>query len=110
VHPADIDAVIERFPATLDVCAFAFADPLLGEDVGVVVALKDASDGTLRNLHRWASKHLAKHQLPQRWYVVDEIPRTSRGKVSRANVAEQCAGRTPVNMAALLRAAPGDAN
>jgi acyl-CoA synthetase (AMP-forming)/AMP-acid ligase II len=103
VHPADIDAVIERFPATLDVCAFAYPDALLGEDVGVVVALKDAGEATLRDLHRWASEHLAKHQLPQRWYVVDEIPRTSRGKVSRANVAEQCASRTPVNMAALLR-------
>jgi acyl-CoA synthetase (AMP-forming)/AMP-acid ligase II len=106
VHPADIDAVIERFPATLDVCTFAYADALLGEDVGVAVALKDAGEATLRDLHRWAAQHLAKHQLPQRWYVVDEIPRTSRGKVSRANVAEQCAARTPVNIAALLRGAP----
>ena len=110
VHPADIDAVIERFPATLDVCTFAYADALLGEDVGVAVALKDAGVATLRDLHAWAAGHLAIHQLPQRWYVVDEIPRTSRGKVSRANVAEQCAGQKPLDIAALLRGASPDKN
>jgi len=110
VHPADIDAVIERFPATLDVCTFAYADALLGEDVGVAVALKDTGEATLRDLHRWAAGHLAIHQLPQRWYVVDEIPRTSRGKVSRANVAEQCAGQKPLDIAALLRGASPDKN
>ncbi len=26
VYPGDIDAVVERFPGTLDVCAFAYPD------------------------------------------------------------------------------------
>jgi acyl-CoA synthetase (AMP-forming)/AMP-acid ligase II len=108
VYPADVDAVIERFPATLDVCTFACADPLLGEDVGVAVALRDSSEATLRDLYRWANDHLARHQVPQRWYVLDEIPRTSRGKVSRTRVAEQCASRPSVAIAALLRDAAPD--
>jgi acyl-CoA synthetase (AMP-forming)/AMP-acid ligase II len=110
IYPSDIDAVVERFPAATDVCAFAFADPLLGEDVGVAVTLSRAGDSTLLDLHRWVSRHLARHQVPQRWYVVEEIPRTSRGKVSRLAVAERCAGLTPVDMARILRAASGDAD
>jgi len=110
VYPGDIDSVIERFTATLDVCSFAYADPLLGEDVGVAVALKQNDDFTLRELHRWASEHLAVHQLPQRWYLLEEIPRTSRGKVNRAQIAQYCVARQPVDMAALVRAAgPRDA-
>ena len=88
VYPADIDAVIERFPATVDVCTFAFDEPLLGEDVGVAVVL-DPGDG--RSSWRFATgptQHLARHQLPQRWYVLPEIPRTSRGKVNRPDGRE----------------------
>jgi len=101
VHPADIDSVIERFPATRDVCTFAFPEALLGEDVGVAVALTSDDGATLLELYDWTVKHLARHQVPQRWYVVSEIPRTSRGKVSRPSVAEHCGTLAPVNIAAL---------
>jgi oxalate---CoA ligase len=103
VYPGDVDAVIERYPATLDVCAFAVEDPLLGEDVAVAVVLKDSGPASLRGLLEWARKHLARHQMPVRWYLLDEIPRTSRGKVNRASVAGSCAQRTPLD----LRAAAG---
>jgi acyl-CoA synthetase (AMP-forming)/AMP-acid ligase II len=103
VYPADIDAVIERFRATTDVCAFAYPEALLGEDVGVAVVLNDAADSTLVDLFDWTNRHLARHQLPQRWYVLPEIPRSSRGKVNRVSVGEQCAGLTPVDLAGLRR-------
>lgn len=101
VYPADVDSVVESFPATADVCAFAFEDALLGEDVGVAVVLRDDAPETLRELHAWTVERLAKHQLPRRWYRLSEIPRTSRGKVTRATVATRCATETPLSLAAL---------
>ena len=106
VYPADIDHVIELFPAIADVCAFAFEDPLLGEDVGVAIVLRDDAAGTLGQLHAWTVERLAKHQVPRRWYVLAEIPRTSRGKVNRATVAAQCKDEMPLDIAA-LRATSG---
>ena len=103
VYPGDVDAVVERFSGTIDVCTFAIQDPLLGEDVGVAIVLSSASDAALIELHRWTATHLAAHQRPRSWYVLDEIPRTSRGKVNRASVAAHCAGRTPVPYDTLLR-------
>jgi acyl-CoA synthetase (AMP-forming)/AMP-acid ligase II len=109
VHPADIDAVLERFPAARDVCTFAFPEEFLGEDVGVAVVLEGMDAATLVELFDWAAKHLAKHQLPQRWYVLDELPRSSRGKVSRQAVADRCATDPPVSFARLRSdAAPDD--
>src|SRR5262249_13172611 len=67
IYPGDVDAVIERFPHTLDVCTFALEDPLLGEDVGVAVVLDRRDDEVLRTLHAWTSEHLATHQLPKSW-------------------------------------------
>jgi acyl-CoA synthetase (AMP-forming)/AMP-acid ligase II len=104
VYPADIDAVIEHFRGTTDVCTFAYPESLIGEDVGVAVVLADSADATILDLFDWTSSHLARHQVPQRWYVLAEIPRSSRGKVNRASVAERCASLPPVNLAALRRA------
>jgi acyl-CoA synthetase (AMP-forming)/AMP-acid ligase II len=103
VHPTDVDAVIERFDQTMDVCTFAMADPLLGEDVAVAVVLRDGSDATLLALRNWTAVHLAPHQIPKRWYRLDEIPRTSRGKVNRADVAKHCLGQTPIPYARLMK-------
>jgi acyl-CoA synthetase (AMP-forming)/AMP-acid ligase II len=106
VHPADIDAVAERFEDALDVCTFAVADALLGEDVGIAVVLRARDAPTLQRLHDWMIRHLARHQMPRRWYVVDEIPRTSRGKINRAAVAERCAQLQPVDVRGALHQRP----
>jgi acyl-CoA synthetase (AMP-forming)/AMP-acid ligase II len=71
--------------------------------VGIAVVLDKRDGDTLRALYAWTAEHLARHQLPKRWYILTEIPRTSRGKVSRPAVAKSCETLQPVNVAA-----PGD--
>ena len=95
VYPGDIDAVIERFPAINDTCTFAYQDPLYGENVGIAVVASPATTATLAAAYEWARHHLAAHQMPVRWYLVEHIPRTARGKVNRASVAGHCATLTP---------------
>lgn len=95
VHPADIDGVVERFDATTDVCTFAYEDPLYGQDVGIAVVLTQSDEETLRRLKQWTQRHVAQHKVPRRWYVLEAIPRTSRGKINRVEVARACAGLEP---------------
>ena len=97
VHPADIDAVVERFEETTDVCTFACPDALLGENVGIAVVLRTDHPDVLRRLYQWTASHLAQHQMPVRWYLLPEIPRTSRGKINRQHVADRCADLGPVD-------------
>jgi acyl-CoA synthetase (AMP-forming)/AMP-acid ligase II len=101
VYPSDVDSVVERFPETIDVCTFAYPEPILGEDVGVAVVLSSTDPRTVLALHSWTTEILARHQRPRRWYLLDEIPRSSRGKVSRQAVAERCLRSTPVDLVAL---------
>jgi acyl-CoA synthetase (AMP-forming)/AMP-acid ligase II len=96
IFPADIDAVIERHPAVLDVCAFAFEHPLYGEDAAVAVVLKQNDTASIAELHAWTLRHLGAHRLPARWYLLEEIPRSSRGKINRESVAAACARRQPI--------------
>ncbi len=102
VYPSDIDAVVERFESARDMCCFGFADPLYGQNVGVALVLENTSADTLRDLYQWMKHHLATHQLPVKWYLLDAIPRTSRGKINRDSVADACAALEPVDLKAVL--------
>jgi long-chain acyl-CoA synthetase len=103
VYPGDVDVVAERFEQTLDVCTFAHRDPRAGESVAIALVLKSTSDETIRLLHAQLRRHLAKFQMPQRWYLVTEIPRTSRGKINRAKLAETCASLEPLDLHRIVR-------
>jgi acyl-CoA synthetase (AMP-forming)/AMP-acid ligase II len=103
IFPADIDAVVERFERTADVCSFALDDALYGQNVGLAVVLEDRQPATICELHAWMKQHLAAHKMPVSWYVLDSLPRTSRGKVNRDAVRQACAARQPLELAEILR-------
>lgn len=102
IYPADVDAVVERFAQTTDVCTFALDDPLYGQNVGIAVVLADRSDATVRALHAWLRGRLAEAKMPVRWWLVEEIPRTSRGKVNREAVKAACAALPPLDLPSIL--------
>ena len=107
IYPADIDAVVDRFDRAADVCAFAVDDSIYGQTVGIAVVLTDSNDDTVRDLYAWMQKHLAAHKMPGHWWVVDAIPRTSRGKVNRDAVKAACIERPAAD---LLRIVGGRAS
>jgi acyl-CoA synthetase (AMP-forming)/AMP-acid ligase II len=99
-----VDAAAEGCPRVADVCAFALDDPLYGQNVGLAVALTDGGDAAaVGDLYRWMRERLAEGKLPARWWLVDAIPRSERGKVSREAVREACAGRPPLDLTRILQ-------
>jgi len=91
VYPGDVEAVVEQFHGVLDCCAFGQDGGAGEEEVALAVVLDAGDAATLRRLHAWVLERLAAYQLPRRWYVVDEIPRTAVGKARRAQAAARCA-------------------
>ena len=71
--------------------------------MGLAVVLEGGEDAEIRELHKWLKSHLAEHQMPLRWHRLTEIPRTSRGKVNRAEVAKSCAKEEPLDLRAILQ-------
>ncbi len=96
IYPADIDAVALAFDAVDDACCFGFPDAHYGENVGLAVVLEDRSPETLGRLRAWVAERIAEHRQPLRWYLLDEIPRTSRGKINREQVMQVCLEREPL--------------
>lgn len=102
IYPADIDAVVERFERTADVCAFAVEDPIYGQSVGMAVVLEDDAAETVRGLYRWMRAHLAATKMPGHWWIVDQIPRTSRGKINRDAVKTACVDRPALDLSRIV--------
>jgi acyl-CoA synthetase (AMP-forming)/AMP-acid ligase II len=103
IFPADIDEVVEQFSAVRDVCSFGFDDNFYGENVGLALVLDDSSDRTVSCLYAWVHQHLAEHKHPVQWFLLDEIPRTSRGKINRDSVRKACESVTPLNLREVLK-------
>jgi acyl-CoA synthetase (AMP-forming)/AMP-acid ligase II len=90
VNPAEIDLLLERHPEVAEACCFALADEVSGELVAAAVRLVDGSVATGPQLRRWCLERARRDIVPERWFLLPDIPRTDRGKVSRAPVRDRC--------------------
>lgn len=102
IYPSDIDAVVERFDRATDVCAFTLDDAIYGQSVGMAVVLADQGDDTICALHAAMTSQLAEHKMPSRWWLLDDIPRTARGKLNRDAVKAACEQRPALDLPAIL--------
>lgn len=107
VFPADVDAIAQDVEGVSDVCAFGIEDSVYGENVALAVVLERASPTNIRALYERLSAHLAAHKRPVRWYLLEEIPRSSRGKIDRRKVRDLCAPRAPLDLSDMLKQGNG---
>lgn len=96
VSPEDIDILLDQHASVRDVCAFGMPDALAGEIVAVAVCPSNAAGFDIAGLKSWVAEHLAREKRPQRWFIVESVPRSDRGKLDRAAVAQLCSNLTPV--------------
>jgi acyl-CoA synthetase (AMP-forming)/AMP-acid ligase II/thioesterase domain-containing protein/acyl carrier protein len=83
IQPAEIDMLLERHPAVAEACTFGISDPVSGQAVAALVRLAKGATVSPDILQAWCRERLRQSAIPERWFVVDEIPRTTRGKVNR---------------------------
>jgi len=75
-------------PAIQDAATFGFPHSALGEDVAAAIVLT-CQGITERELRSFAAKRLATYKVPSRFVFVNEIPKTSLGKIKRLLLTEQ---------------------
>lgn len=86
IQPEEVDALLEQHPDVEEVCVFGIPDSISGEKVAAAVKLAARSSVTSEQLHAWCRDRLRSEAIPERWFFVSSIPRSDRGKVSRAVV------------------------
>ena len=83
-------------PAVAVAAAVAMPDPVFGERVCVFAELKnrrDARPADARRIICWR-QGVSKELLPERLEVLDELPRSSGGKIAKGQLREDIRSRT----------------
>jgi o-succinylbenzoate---CoA ligase len=88
VWPAAVERVVAGHPGVAEVTVVGRPDPEWGQRVVAVVVPRDPGDPpTLADLRAAVKEQLAAHAAPRALELVEALPRTSLGKVRRADLA-----------------------
>jgi oxalate---CoA ligase len=89
VQPSEIDVLLETHPAVSEACVFGIPDPVSGQIVAAAVRLAAGAKADPESLRQWCATRLRHEAIPERWFIVDEIPRNKRGKINREDVRQR---------------------
>ena len=90
VYPQMIEQAIFEYPAVQEVIVIGIADDYRGEAAKAFVKLRaGASPFALEELKSFLAGKLGRHEIPAALEFVDELPKTSVGKLSRDDLRNQ---------------------
>ena len=90
IHPEELDSLLERHPEVIEACTFGVSDEVSGEIVAAAIQLRPESNLNSEVLREWALERIRRENVPERWFFIDEIPKSERGKINRQTVMNQC--------------------
>ena len=89
VSPLEVDGVLSEHPAVAQALTFSIPHPMLGEEVGAAVVLREGMQVSERELRDYAATHLADFKVPRKIVFLPEIPKGATGKLMRIGLAEK---------------------
>jgi len=90
-----VEAEVATHPSVAMVAAVAFPDPVFGERVSIYVELRPEAELTLNDVvEHLRSRSVSREWWPEYLFVVDELPRSSGGKVAKGDLKADAARRS----------------
>ncbi len=89
VSPLEVDGILSEHPAVAQALTFSIPHPMLGEEVGAAVVLREGMACTERELRDFAAIHLADFKVPRKIVFLAEIPKGATGKLMRIGLAQK---------------------
>jgi acyl-CoA synthetase (AMP-forming)/AMP-acid ligase II len=81
VFPAEVEDLLSAHEAVAEVAVFGVDDEKFGQRLKAVVVLRDGASATADELKKHIKANLAAYKVPRDIEFMDELPRTSTGKV-----------------------------
>lgn len=102
IHPESVAEAVLAMPGVGEAAAFGAPDGDFGEQLVCCVAPAAGHVLAEADVAAFCRAHLAAERVPNRFYVIDALPRTAAGKIALAELASS------ISDAAAEAAAPGD--
>ncbi|HRW17544.1 MAG TPA: long-chain fatty acid--CoA ligase [Dermatophilaceae bacterium] len=91
ISSVDLENAIMGHPDVREASVVGVPDERWGERPLANVVLREGASTTVEQLRDWLSDKLPRWQLPERWAVIDEVPKTSVGKFDKKVLRKQYA-------------------
>ncbi|MDX1563716.1 MAG: AMP-binding protein, partial [Gammaproteobacteria bacterium] len=83
VWPREVEDVLYQHPAVREAAVVGVPDPYRGETIKAVVSLKGNASVTPEELRAFARERMAAYKYPRIVEIMDELPKTTSGKIMR---------------------------
>lgn len=83
IWPREVEDVLYEHPAVREACVVGVPDPYRGETVKAFVSLRPSVMATPEELIAFTRERLAAYKCPRHIEILDEIPKTTSGKILR---------------------------
>ena len=87
VYPREIDEVLYEHLAVREAAVVGVPDDLLGEEVGVAIALASGAEADAAEIRDFVKERVAGYKYPRRIWFVDELPKGPTGKILKRDIA-----------------------
>ena len=83
VLPSHVESCLAEVAAISDAAVFGVDDPILQQRVAAAVELRPGGAFDEQEVRAHLAVRLPDYAIPERWFVLDQLPRTASGKVDR---------------------------
>lgn len=83
VYPAEVERVLGEHPAVAQAAVIGRPDQRWGEVPAAYIVPEAGALPDAATLEQWCGQRLAVYKRPREWIFVDDLPRTSLGKVKK---------------------------
>jgi acyl-CoA synthetase (AMP-forming)/AMP-acid ligase II len=88
----EVESVLAQHPAVAEAAVVGVAHEKLGEDIHAFVMVRAGRTVTPEELRAFCADKLADYKTPRKISVIDQLPRSSMGKVMKSELRERAAG------------------
>ena len=88
IYPREVEEVVYQFKGIKDAAVIGVDDKLRGQVGACFFDVQDGATVDVRELKKFLQKNLALYKIPREFHKLDEIPRTSTGKIAKRKILE----------------------
>jgi long-chain acyl-CoA synthetase len=83
VWPREVEEVLYLHPAVREAAVIGVPDPYRGETIKAVISLRPGMQVTAQEIKAFARERMAAYKYPRFVEIIDELPKTTSGKIMR---------------------------
>jgi long-chain acyl-CoA synthetase len=96
IYPNEIDDILFCHPKIAEACTIGIPDQYRGETVKSYIVLNEGETMDAAEIEAFCRESLAPYKIPKQVEFIDELPKSSVGKILRRALKEQELNKTKV--------------